>query len=51
MKGLMGEAATPGVKNHHRLRAGFDLRVQVGRNRYRIRLQDAMNQVRAGVEH
>ncbi|MDT4845062.1 hypothetical protein FQZ97_790370 [compost metagenome] len=41
--------AAPAVKNHHRLCARLNLRVQVDRHRVRVHGQDAVHQVRAAV--
>ena len=48
--GAVGERAAPGVEDHHGLRAGFDLRVQVGDHRLRVDVENAVHQVRARVQ-
>ena len=47
----VGEHAAPAVEDHHRLRAGVDLRVQVGRHRVGVDGEDAVHQVGPAVEH
>ncbi|EKD99082.1 MAG: hypothetical protein ACD_23C00144G0004 [uncultured bacterium] len=47
----IGQHASPAVKNHHGLGAGFDLGVEVERHRVGIDLQHLVHQVRAAVHH
>ncbi len=51
LKCAVGQHAAPAVKNHHRLRAGFNLGVEVLRHRVSVDLQHLVHQVRAAVEH
>ena len=46
-----GQHPAPGVENHHRLRAGFDLRVEVQGDAFRQLLQQRMQRLRFGVHH
>ena len=51
LKSTVGQHAAPAVKNHHRLRAGFNLRVQVRGHRIGVHSQHAVHQVGALVQH
>ena len=46
-----GQHPAPGVKNHHRLRAGFDLRVEIQGDALRQLIQQRMQRLRLGVHH
>jgi len=49
--GRMRQGAAPGIENHHGLRAGLDLGVEVVGHRRGRDLQDVMQQIGAIVEH
>ena len=49
--GRVRQHAAPGVENHHRLGAGFDLGIEVVGHRRRRHVEDAVQQVGAVVEH
>src|SRR6185369_13550972 len=49
--GAVGQGSAPGVEDHHGLRAGVDLGVQVVRYRTGVHVQDVVHQVRARVHH
>ena len=46
-----GQRAAPGIKNHHRLRARFDLRIQIQRDAFRQLIEQRMQGLRFGVHH
>ena len=50
VKGRIGQHAAPAVENHHGLRTGIDLRIEVGRHGVGVDGQDLVHQVRAAVE-
>ena len=47
----VGEHAAPAVEHHHRLRAGVDLRIEVGGDRFGIDREDPVQQVGPVVQH
>ena len=49
--GTVGKRATPGVEDHHRLRAGFDLSVQVPGHCCGVDRKDPVQQIRAPIQH
>jgi hypothetical protein len=49
--GAVGQDAAPRVENHHLLRAGFDLRVQIVDHCAGGHFQDVMHQVGTAVDH
>ena len=51
MKRRIGQYAAPAVKNHHRLRTGFDLCIQILSHRIGIDGQHFVHQIRPLVEH
>ena len=51
LEGTVGQHAAPRVEDHHRLRAGIDLSVQVRRHRGRVDRQHPVHQVGPRVHH
>ncbi|ABA47710.1 hypothetical protein BURPS1710b_0171 [Burkholderia pseudomallei 1710b] len=49
--GAVGERAAPRIEDHHRLRAGFDLRVQIRGHCLRIDVENPVHQVGPRVRH